>query len=117
MAGLPTRKAFDMGIGFLGVGFMGTCLSWVLLVYFGRRNIYNVGLGLLCILQILIGILEFLLRFDDRACVLCHLMRVLGDTSQRQDHRIGNSSSGSCGYCHDRCYTLYDQSGSGQSQR
>ena len=47
-----------MGVGFLGVGFLGTCLSWVLLVYFGRRRIYNVGLAVLAILQIIIGILD-----------------------------------------------------------
>ena len=47
-----------MGIGFLGVGFLGTCLSWILLVYFGRRRIYNVGLAILAVLQILIGALD-----------------------------------------------------------
>lgn len=47
-----------MGVGFLAVGFLGTCLSWFLLVYFGRRDIYNSGLATLAILQFIIGILD-----------------------------------------------------------
>jgi SP family general alpha glucoside:H+ symporter-like MFS transporter len=47
-----------LGNSFLGVGFLGTCLSWILLVHFGRRDIYNVGLAILAVLQILIGILD-----------------------------------------------------------
>jgi MFS transporter, SP family, general alpha glucoside:H+ symporter len=48
-----------MGLGFLGVGVLGTCLSWGLLVYLGRRTIYNNGLTLLAALQLLIGILDY----------------------------------------------------------
>jgi hypothetical protein len=58
VAGLSTRKAFDMGVGFLGVGFLETTLSCFLPVYFGRRTIYNSSLGLLAVLQIVIGILD-----------------------------------------------------------
>lgn len=58
LAGLPTDDAFDMGVGFLALGFVGTCLSWVLLVHFGRRRIYNCGLAALAVIQLLIGILD-----------------------------------------------------------
>ena len=48
-----------MGLGFLAVGILGSCLSWGLLILFGRRTIYNTGLALLAALQLLIGILDF----------------------------------------------------------
>jgi hypothetical protein len=58
LAGLPTSKAFDMSLGFLGLGFLGTLLSWVLIVRYGRRIIYNSGLLMLVLLMFLIGILD-----------------------------------------------------------
>ena len=58
LAGLPTDKAFDMGVGFLAVGFVATCLSWLLMLHFGRRKIYNTGLLLLIILLFIIGFLD-----------------------------------------------------------
>ncbi|KAK8094147.1 major facilitator superfamily transporter maltose permease [Apiospora hydei] len=58
LAGLPTDKAFDMGIGFLAVGFVATIISWYLLTIFGRRPIYLHGLSALVVLQLLIGILD-----------------------------------------------------------
>ncbi|KAJ2903911.1 sugar porter family MFS transporter [Zalerion maritima] len=57
-AGLPTEEAFDMGIGFLAVGWTATVLSWFLLVRHGRRTIYVTGLFVLIILQLVIGILD-----------------------------------------------------------
>ncbi|KAK3064763.1 hypothetical protein LTS18_004211 [Coniosporium uncinatum] len=57
-AGLPTERAFDMGIGFLAVGFLGTVTSWFLLLHFGRRTIFASGLALLAVLQLVIGILD-----------------------------------------------------------
>ncbi|OLN94081.1 Maltose permease MAL31-like protein 8 [Colletotrichum chlorophyti] len=57
-AGLPTDKAFDMAIGFLAVGFLGTVISWYFLIHFGRRTIYIVGLASLVFLQLLIGVLD-----------------------------------------------------------
>src|ERR1700722_4151538 len=59
-----------MGVGFLGVGFLGTILSWFLLVYFGRPMIYNSGLGLLAVLQIVIGILDCVPNYIDRPGVI-----------------------------------------------
>jgi hypothetical protein len=58
-----------MGVGFLAVGFVGTCLSWVLLVYFGRRTIYNYGLGLLMVLQFIIGILDCAPHYNRRPAI------------------------------------------------
>lgn len=58
LAGLKTENAFYMGIGFLAVGFVGTILSWFLLVRFGRRSIYVHGLSSLIVLQFIIGILD-----------------------------------------------------------
>ncbi|KAK3063926.1 hypothetical protein LTS18_011640 [Coniosporium uncinatum] len=55
-AGLPTERAFDMGIGFLAVGFLGTVTSWFLLLHFGRRALFTSGLALLAVLQLVIGI-------------------------------------------------------------
>ncbi|KAF9872166.1 sugar porter family MFS transporter [Colletotrichum karsti] len=57
-AGLPTDKAFDMAIGFLAVGFLGTVISWYFLIHYGRRTIYLTGLAALVVLQLLIGILD-----------------------------------------------------------
>ncbi|KAF8848071.1 hypothetical protein BDZ45DRAFT_754241 [Acephala macrosclerotiorum] len=56
-AGIATADAFYMGIGFLGVG-VGSCLSWGLLILFGRRIIYNWGLALLTFLLLIIGVLD-----------------------------------------------------------
>ncbi|OCK82274.1 general substrate transporter [Lepidopterella palustris CBS 459.81] len=70
LAGLPTQNAFDMGIGFLAVGFLGTCLSWVLLQHFGRRTIYNVGLAVLAILQLVIGILDCIPNYKNHTGVI-----------------------------------------------
>lgn len=40
------------------VGFLGTIISWPLLIRYGRRKIYNTGLLVLVTLQIIIGILD-----------------------------------------------------------
>ncbi|KAI6805334.1 putative maltose permease [Hortaea werneckii] len=69
-AGLPVDRAFDMGIGFLALGVVGTILSWVLLVRFGRRVIYNTGLGLLILLLFLIGILDCIHRYENHTNVI-----------------------------------------------
>jgi len=57
-AGLPTERAFDMGKGFLAVGFLGTVISWFLLLHFGRRTICINGLALFAALQLVIGFLD-----------------------------------------------------------
>ncbi|PIA89215.1 General alpha-glucoside permease [Cercospora beticola] len=65
LAGLPTRDAFGMSCGFLALGFLGTLFSWFLLLRFGRRQIYNLGLLLLVVLMILIGILDCIPGYEE----------------------------------------------------
>ncbi|KAK3679030.1 hypothetical protein LTR78_001483 [Recurvomyces mirabilis] len=70
LAGLDTSKAFDMSIGFLSLGFVGTIFSWVLLVRFGRRVIYNTGLAMLVILLLIIGILDCVPNYTNRPAII-----------------------------------------------
>lgn len=58
LAGLPTDQAFDMSVGFLALGFVGTLFSWLLLVRFGRRAIYITGLAMLVVLLTLIAVID-----------------------------------------------------------
>ncbi|KAB5526271.1 maltose permease [Coniochaeta sp. 2T2.1] len=58
LAGLESSNAFNLGVGLLGVGFVGTVLSWPLLGRFGRRTIYNQGLCILTVLVLLVGVLD-----------------------------------------------------------
>jgi len=53
VAGLPGSKAFDMGVGYLAVGFVGTVISFWVLTKYGRRRIYNIGLATLSIMMFL----------------------------------------------------------------
>ncbi|KAI0020418.1 general substrate transporter [Xylariomycetidae sp. FL0641] len=57
-AGLNDDNSFYMGVGFLGVGWICTVISWFLLEHFGRRRIWNVGLGFLIVMMFIIGILD-----------------------------------------------------------
>ncbi|KAJ6437999.1 MFS maltose permease MalP [Purpureocillium lavendulum] len=57
-AGLPTDQAFNMAVGFLAVGFVGTLVSWGLMVRVGRRVLFVCGLAMLTFLQLLIGVLD-----------------------------------------------------------
>lgn len=57
-AGMSTDKAYDMNLGSTAIAFSGTCLSWLVLTYLGRRKIYLVGMSLLCVVQLLIAILD-----------------------------------------------------------
>jgi MFS transporter, SP family, general alpha glucoside:H+ symporter len=66
-----------MGLGFLGVGVLGTCLSWGLLVYLGRRTIYNNGLALPAALQLLIGVLDFVPDKANKLNVICTQASIL----------------------------------------
>lgn len=55
-----------MGVGFLALGFVGTCCSWILLSHFGRRGIYNTGLAVLILLLLTIGILDCVPHYTSR---------------------------------------------------
>lgn len=59
-----------MGVGYLAVGFIGTLLSWPLLLKFGRRRIYNIGLATLSILMFLIAILDCAPGYEHRPAVI-----------------------------------------------
>lgn len=58
LAGLPIASSFNLGVGLLALGFVGTILSWPLMAYAGRRPIYNWGLVLLAVVVLLIGLLD-----------------------------------------------------------
>ncbi|EEH49168.2 uncharacterized protein PADG_05247 [Paracoccidioides brasiliensis Pb18] len=70
LAGLPTDDAFNMGVGFLGVGFLGCILSWILLAYFGRRVIYSSGLAGLAVILFIVGILDCVPNYTERPKVI-----------------------------------------------
>ncbi|PGH23703.1 hypothetical protein AJ80_02309 [Polytolypa hystricis UAMH7299] len=59
-----------MGIGFLGVGFLGTVTSWVLISFFGRRTIYSTGLASLAVILFIIGILDCVPNYEQRPSVI-----------------------------------------------
>jgi SP family general alpha glucoside:H+ symporter-like MFS transporter len=58
VAGLPSEKAFYMGLGSTALGFVGTVASWPLMSFAGRRTIYNNGLYVLTVMLFIIGFLD-----------------------------------------------------------
>lgn len=46
-AGFDTKNSFNVGLGAKALAFIGTCGSWVVLTYFGRRPVFIAGLGAL----------------------------------------------------------------------
>ncbi|KAF3035024.1 hypothetical protein E8E12_005931 [Didymella heteroderae] len=58
LAGLDTDQAFNMGIGFMAVGWVSVLLSWYLMQKFGRRVLFGAGLSLLTVIMFLVGILD-----------------------------------------------------------
>ncbi|KAG4415943.1 hypothetical protein IFR04_010893 [Cadophora malorum] len=70
LAGLPGSKAFDMGVGYLAVGFCGTVASWFLINKVGRRRIYCCGLATLAVMMFLIAILDCAPNYENRPGVI-----------------------------------------------
>jgi hypothetical protein len=70
VAGLNGGKAFDMSVGYLALGWVCTCLSWILISKFGRRRIYNIGLAVLTLIMFLIGILDCAPDFENRPAII-----------------------------------------------
>ena len=70
LAGLATADAFDLTVGLLAVGFVGTCLSWPLIARLGRRTIYNSGLYFCTFLLLLIGVLDVVPNYINRPNVI-----------------------------------------------
>jgi sugar porter (SP) family MFS transporter len=69
LAGLGTANAFGLGCGVLGVGFVGNCLSWLLIARFGRRPIYLFGLLALTGTLLLIGILDVIPSYGTNSAI------------------------------------------------
>lgn len=57
LAGLPVAESFNLGVGMTALGFFGTCCSFFLIPYFGRRTLYFGGLCVLTFLMLLFGFL------------------------------------------------------------
>ncbi|KAJ4286211.1 hypothetical protein N0V88_008074 [Collariella sp. IMI 366227] len=58
LAGLPTERTFDLGVGVTACGVVGTVISWTIVNRLGRRIIFNSGMAILSIINLLIGILD-----------------------------------------------------------
>ncbi|KAF2245889.1 sugar transporter [Trematosphaeria pertusa] len=58
LAGLDASNAFSMNLGLTAIGFVGTCLSWPLASYIGRRTAYFWGCTGLAVLLFLIGAID-----------------------------------------------------------
>lgn len=55
-AGINTENAFSIAIASTGMAFLGTCFSWVLISYFGRRTLYLSGMAMACCALLVVGI-------------------------------------------------------------
>lgn len=58
LAGLVTERSFDLGVGVTACGVVGTIISWTIVNRLGRRMIFNSGMAILSIINLLIGILD-----------------------------------------------------------
>jgi sugar porter (SP) family MFS transporter len=76
VAGLDASHAFSMNIGLTAIGLVGTCLSWFLLAYIGRRTMYLFGCASLMILQLAIGAIDLAPRRTSTIWAQCGLMLV-----------------------------------------
>ncbi|OXG71395.1 MFS transporter, SP family, general alpha glucoside:H+ symporter [Cryptococcus neoformans var. grubii Br795] len=54
-AGFSTSDSFNLNLGAKGLAFIGTIGSWITLTYYGRRTVFVSGLGVLCLLLMLVG--------------------------------------------------------------
>jgi SP family general alpha glucoside:H+ symporter-like MFS transporter len=57
-AGLPVSQSFNMSLGQYAIGFFGTVFSWFLMMRFGRRTLYVVGLAILTVLLLVVGFIS-----------------------------------------------------------
>jgi SP family general alpha glucoside:H+ symporter-like MFS transporter len=57
--GLNSKQAFDMGVGLNGVGFVGTLMSAIPLIYFGRRSCYLFGITSIVSILFIVALLCF----------------------------------------------------------
>lgn len=55
--GIPDATAYYIGLGGTGIAFIGTCISWLYIYKIGRRRIWLIGFGSLCVILWTIGFL------------------------------------------------------------
>jgi hypothetical protein len=80
-----------MSVGFLAIGFITTCCSWVLINRYGRRPIYNCGLAVLTLIMFLIGILDCSPNYLNRPGIIwaeCILLVSTPEPIYSQTHQI-----------------------------
>lgn len=63
-AGIASEQAYKLNLGTTSIAFIGTCLSWILITYFGRRSLYLAGQAVLTVGLLLIGILNAASKSD-----------------------------------------------------
>ncbi|KAG9671051.1 putative sugar transporter, partial [Aureobasidium melanogenum] len=64
-AGIKDTVSYSIGLGGTAVAFCGTIASWFILAHVGRRKIYTTGMGVLCTLLLVIGIVSTASKSDD----------------------------------------------------
>jgi len=64
-AGIKDTVSYSIGLGGTAVAFCGTIASWFILANVGRRKIYTTGMGVLCALLFIIGIVSAASKSDD----------------------------------------------------
>ncbi|KAL6230992.1 hypothetical protein BDW75DRAFT_244323 [Aspergillus navahoensis] len=74
LAGLDAADAFSMNLGLTAIGFLGTCISWFLLSYLGRRTMYLFGCCSLAIVLFAIGAVDLAPRQAAATWAQCALM-------------------------------------------
>lgn len=65
LAGLDASDAFSMNLGLTAIGFIGTCISWFLLSYIGRRTMYLFGCCSLAVALFAIGAVDLAPRGNE----------------------------------------------------
>ncbi|OAA53645.1 General substrate transporter [Niveomyces insectorum RCEF 264] len=58
-AGLSADNAYKLSFGSMGLAFVGTCVSWVLMNFFGRRPLIVAGLSGMALILLVIGCLSY----------------------------------------------------------
>ena len=58
LAGIPTEKSFDLGVGVTACGVVGVIISWSAINTFGRRRLFFWGMVGMTIVLLLMGILD-----------------------------------------------------------
>lgn len=65
LAGLDPSQAYSIALGSFAIAFVGTCSSWILLTYLGRRTVYLAGLAGMIPVLFCIGFLSFGASYND----------------------------------------------------